>query len=652
MASNFFQQQDRARANSFWLILLFIVGVVGIVATTTSLAYAALEMSGSPPNAAPDLQTKVSVLVSVAAGTLAVILLGTLFKTVSLRAGGGTGVAESLGGRRIVPSTADAEEKRILNVVEEMAIASGTPVPPVFLLNEEQAINAFAAGYSPQDAVIGVTRGAIHQLNREQLQGVIAHEFSHILNGDMRLGIRVIGIIHGIILLNLLGRFLMRIFLHSGSARRSSSNKNSGGILLAVIVVSVALILIGAIGSMIGNLIKAALSRQREYLADASAVQFTRNPEGLSGALKRIGGLLAGSRMKHPRAAEASHLYFACGVQGGFASLFSSHPPLEKRIRAIEPSWDGRYPQSEGSASSARARSMQAAPTAAVAAFAESPVLRPDQVEFAVDHVGNPKLHHQRYARQLLDQIPTELAKMLREPFSVRAVLFAMLIDRQNEIAIAQFRALEDAALDKGGIELTRSIYPQVLELSPLLRLPMVDLGIASLRSLTAPQFEVFDRALEALIRADQKLTVFEWGLSQIIRRHVRPEFGATPPPKVHIYGLQRLGPEVSILLSTVSHVGNASSDSKRAFASGAQHLADCPLEWLPAEECSLAKLEQALNRLLEVSFKQRGRIIDAATRIVCDDGRVQPREAELLRGIADMLQAPVPPVLPGQPLA
>ena len=227
----------------------------------------------------------------------------------------------------------------MINVVEEMALASGVPVPPVYLLPEEQGINAFAAGYSPSDAVVAVTRGTAEQLSRDELQGVVAHEFSHILNGDMRLNIRLIGVLHGILLLGLIGRFLLRSGYYSG--HRRNSKDNSGAVLL---VMGLVLLVLGFVGSVCGNLIKAALSRQREYLADASAVQFTRNPGGIAGALKRIGAAVMGSSLKHSNASEMSHMYFSQGVWEGFTGMMATHPPLPKRIRALEPNWDGKFP--------------------------------------------------------------------------------------------------------------------------------------------------------------------------------------------------------------------------------------------------------------------------------------------------------------------
>src|SRR3954451_19391576 len=341
MATDFFQRQSDARRNTKWLVVMFTLAVIGIVGTTmfaTALATGAMQERQTFPGdrfGRNPFPWEPTIISGVAA--LGLIAGGSLFKIAQL-SGGGTVVAERLGGRRVYPNTVDPTERRLLNVVEEMALASGVPVPAVFMLSEEMGINAFAAGHTPSDCVIGVTRGCAQQLTRDQLQGVVAHEFSHILNGDMRLDLRLMGVLYGILLMGLTGRELLRWAAYGGAGRGSNSRRDNGGLYL--LAIGLTFMIVGFLGMLFGNLIKAAVSRQREFLADASAVQFTRNPEGIAGALKRIGAAVFGSKLIGPRAAEASHMYFAEGV----ASLFATHPPLNIRIRAIDPDWDGKFP--------------------------------------------------------------------------------------------------------------------------------------------------------------------------------------------------------------------------------------------------------------------------------------------------------------------
>ena len=338
---NFFEAQDRARRNTAWMILLFILAVAGLVFLTNLLLLAVLAYlkAGYFVFSVSELQSYFdpSVFVGVTVGVCLLIFGGSFYKTMSLSKGG-PAVAEMLGGRLVPQSTSDLQQRQLLNVVEEMSIAAGMPIPKVYLL-DEHSINAFAAGQSPANAVIGVTRGALTQLSREELQGVIAHEFSHIFNGDMRLNIRLIGVLHGILLVGTIGYFILRSMRFAGRSR----SRKGGGAIVAILTLGAGLMVIGYAGTFFGQWIKAVVSRQREYLADSSAVQFTRNKDSIAGALKKIGGSSGGSYIDAPTATEYSHAYFANGISSFWQSLFATHPPLEKRIKAIDPGWDGNF---------------------------------------------------------------------------------------------------------------------------------------------------------------------------------------------------------------------------------------------------------------------------------------------------------------------
>ncbi|MEM6798064.1 MAG: M48 family metallopeptidase [Planctomycetota bacterium] len=664
MATDFFERQAKARRNTTLLIVLFVAAVIGIVGTVFGLVLFACSVEArrddpyrSVDDPVPPASIPWELPFMAGAGTLALIGGGSLFKVAALRSGGGTSVAETLGGKRLFPDASGATERRLLNVVEEMAIASGTPVPPVYLM-EEEGINAFAAGFSPSDAVVGVTRGCAEQLSRDELQGVIAHEFSHILNGDMRMSIRLIGILHGILLLGLVGNMLLRIVFYSGMGRRRSSSDNDnggGGIVLALMAASVALIVIGSIGSLFGGLIKAAVSRQREYLADASAVQFTRNPAGISGALKRIGAAVYGSRLNHPRAAEVSHMYFAQGVWEGFTSLMATHPPLPKRIRAIEPTWNGKFPT--GPAAAAIRSSLESASAAAGASgFASaSPAGLPASqsvplavVDHAVNQVGEPTDAHRDYANGLVASLDPAIVAAAREPYGARAVVFALLLDDDAAIRAAQFAAL--GKLAKPALaELTRRLTPVVTASEDRARLPIIDMTLPALRSMTPGQFKCFSDCLRSLVAADAKLSLFEWTLARVLMRHLQPQFERVREPGVRYYGLQKLSDECSVLLSTLAHAAGSHDHAADAFADAAGHFPDLRLQFKPRGECSLNRLDEVLNTLAAVAAKHRGRLIDACAAAICADGHVNVKEAELLRGVSDLLDCPMPPLLAGQ---
>jgi Zn-dependent protease with chaperone function len=458
---DFFGAQDSARRRAGWLLLLFGLGATGLVILTSLLLMFVLGLFGTVTAADPtgtlmafDGRTFAgfAILVTV------VIAAGSLYKMVVLSRGGAA-VAEALGGRLIAPDTDDPEARRVLNLVEEMAIASGTPVPTVYVLEGEAGINAFAAGLTPATAVIGLTRGAVEGLSRDQLQGVIGHEFSHILNGDMRLNIRLAGLLHGILLIGLIGRGLVQAGGH-GAGRRGRDS-------FAFMLVGAGLVATGAFGTLFANLIKAAVSRQREFLADASAVQFTRNPQGIAGALKRIGAASHMGLLVHPRAPEMSHAYFTQGVSSFLGRLVATHPPLERRIRRLEPGWNGRFEETPRAAEQppdAKPRdpslaSGLASPTSAFPAAAIVTGLA-EATQAAIAQIGRPDETHLRYAHALIGELHPTLRWAAREPYGAQALVFALLLDRDAAIHQRQIAHLENSAeVGPGGGD-RASLYP------------------------------------------------------------------------------------------------------------------------------------------------------------------------------------------------
>jgi Zn-dependent protease with chaperone function/uncharacterized tellurite resistance protein B-like protein len=647
MATDFFQRQSDARRNTKWLVVMFTLAVIGIVGTTmfaTAIATSAMQQRAAfrgdrfgrqPFPWQPALMSGVAALGLIAGGSL--------FKIAQL-SGGGTVVAERLGGRRVYPNSIDPTERRLLNVVEEMALASGVPVPAVFLLSEEMGINAFAAGHSPSDCVIGVTRGCAQQLTRDQLQGVIAHEFSHILNGDMRLDLRLMGVLYGILLMGLTGRELLRWGAFGGGRSSDSRRDNSGLYLLAI---GLTFMVVGFLGMLFGNLIKAAVSRQREFLADASAVQFTRNPEGIAGALKRIGAAVFGSKLIGPRAAEASHMYFAEGV----ASLFATHPPLNTRIRAIDPDWDGKYPPAlptdavVGVAADGAEGFIEGVANAAAVDVYDMPVLVPT-VQHAARQVASPTEIHRTYVQQLLAAMPQPLVDAAHEPYGSRALIFALLLDDNAEVRAAQLAALQKAA-EPHVFELTLQLVVAVHQLDVQGQLPLIDMALPALRALSVSQYNEFIKCFLALVDADRRISLFEWTLHHILLRHLRPQFEPVRSPQIVYYGLQQLGEQCSVLLSALARASQQDDDA--AFEAGARQIPEAKLRLLPEEACSLNALDQALRDLAQVAAKQRARLVGACASCICADEAVNVTECELLRAICDMLDCPMPPLVPGQ---
>ncbi|MDY7109295.1 MAG: M48 family metallopeptidase [Planctomycetota bacterium] len=655
---DFFESQDAARRNTGRLVILFVLAVIAImiaiyllVALLFGVGGGYAEIEGSRRAA---LLLDWRLMAAVGAITLAVVGLGSLYKMAQLRAGGGF-VAESLGGALIHPETTDPVERRVLNVVEEMAIASGTPCPPVYMLGDEKGINAFAAGFSPEDACIGVTRGCAEQLSRDQLQGVIAHEFSHILNGDMRLNIRLIGILNGILVVGIIGYFILRSSFYAGGASRRSGKRDGAG---AILLLGAGLAVIGFVGTFFGNWIKAAVSRQREFLADASAVQFTRNPSGIAGALKRIGGYAPGAKVESPNAPEASHMFFGRAITSGLNSIFATHPPLPVRIERLEPSWDGEFittgpapePEAAKAPGAPRAHEARAAAIAGLvgAAAAERPA--PPRVS-AVKQIGRPTQEHIDHAARLIQRIPAQVANAARESYGARAVVYGLLINREPAPRRVQTDRLDEHA-DRGVCRLTAELLPALENLSRELRLPLVDLALPALRNLSPPQYAVFKQNVQALVDADGKIDLFEWALQRIILRHLEPQFSRVKPPVTHYYALRRLGRQCSALLSTLAYVGHRDrAAAQRAFSLAISRLAVRSASMLPPEACTMQALDEALHDLNRTTPRLKKQILTACAACVSADREVTVDEAELFRALCDGLSCPMPPLLPGQPL-
>ncbi len=632
---DFFESQDDARRTTTRLIVLFTLAVVAIGCTLYAVAVVATGFRGTDQVTGELLWqfdwAEPERMLQVAVATLLVVGGGSLYKSAQLRRGGGRFVAESLGGRLLHADSGDPAERRVLNVVEEMAIASGMAVPPVYMLDQEPGINAFAAGFDPADAVVAVTRGSAEQLSRDELQGVVAHEFSHILNGDMRLNIRLMGILHGILLIGIIGYFVLRSSLFSRRSER--------GLGAALLFVGASLAAIGALGTFFGNMIKASVSRQREFLADASAVQFTRNPDGLAGALKKIGGFEEGSVLASPSAPEVSHAFFARGLAAGLSSVFATHPPLAERILRLDRDWrpaEARAPESSSAERDPAARGFAAA--------AGPPNSSPNAAA-AVRQIGSPTPAHLAYASNLLAQLPQRVVAAAHETYGARALVYALLIVAEPEVRSRQLRALSQHA-DPAVHAETLALLPEVDGLDRSVALPVVDMALPALRELTGEQYAAFRESVASLMAVDDRLDLFEWALQRVLLTHLAPHFGRERRHRVRFSGLRQLGPQLSITLSTLAQIDP--SDPLRveqAFEAGAAQLGARNLTLLPRERCDLAVLDQALFDLADATPDLKREIVAACAAVVCSDQELSVYEGELLRAVCDTLGCPMPPL-------
>lgn len=645
---NFFERQHEVRKVSGRLVWLFLFAVIGIVAVVDIAVLLAFQLHRRP------VSSIVLILGIVSAAAVALIAAASLIRMWILRRGGGAKVATQLGGVYIPEDTTDPDLRRLRNVVEEIAIASGTPVPELYLLPQETGINAFAAGWAPADAAVAVTQGALARLNRDELQGVIAHEFSHVVNGDMRLNIRLMGVLFGILGLAVLGRILL-----SGGGR--GGRRNNAGPL---IIVALAVMLAGYIGIFAGRLIKAAVSRQREYLADASAVQFTRQSAGIAGALKKIGGLTEGSTLRSGKVDDVSHMLFGEGRK--FASMFATHPPLPKRIQQLDPGfhpeeleqlsrkWAEQPPsgrqedQALGLASGARGGEPTPAqpappppqPSPEAGAPPAGSAADPGAI---VDRVGAPTGVAQQYAQQVLRGIPERLQEQARRPDTVVPLVFGLLMSGNEQARGQQYRALAnrygqpmaDAAWHEGA---------GLARIDPALRLPLAELAFPALRRRSQSEISALMDSISMLVNADGRTSVFEYCLSTLLRRDLYESARRTSGGNRR--RLENAQQEVATLLAVLARTGHrdpASADS--AYRAGMAYvLPRRDLPFSPPGQGPVA-LDSAWPALDRLDSRHKELLVQGMVTVVGYDGAFTVHETELVRTVCAMLHCPVPPL-------
>jgi Zn-dependent protease with chaperone function len=637
---NFFEAQDSARRSTSRLVIFFILAILSLIVITNLMVMLVFGYFSEEKQIS--FNWEIFWLVGMAVSV--VIIFGSIYKTMILSAGGRV-VAESLGGKLISANSLDPNLRKTLNVVEEMAIASGSPVPPVYLLEDETGINAFAAGFSPSDAVIGVTSGTVEQLNREELQGVIAHEFSHILNGDMRLNIRLMGILHGILLLGIIGYYMLRSSAFSGRRRSSNDGKGAG----AILGLAIGLMVVGFAGTFFGNIIKASVSRQREYLADASAVQFTRNTEGIAGALKKIGAKKAGSVLNNPAAPEVSHSFFAMGVSGFLTSLFSTHPPLDERIKKVDPQWDGKFPvlqdpgkqENDEVDTATRPKRAETLVKTIAAGIA---------IETAVKNLmqtGQPNEQQLHYAQSIIQQIPAQLINAAHEPYGARAIIYSLILDKDASIRQQQMSTLKEFG-DYGIYELTAKLQSEIDNLDAYIRLPLINISLPALREMSLGQFKLFRKNLMLLIKMDSKIDLFEWTLQKILIRHLDAAFLTPKPVHAKYSRLQQLDKEIGLLFSVLAYSGNTDMEKiKHAFSEAAGQAEIENIVLLSKTEISLDKLNDAIDKLNMLKPLLKQTLLNACLVCAAADGKIVPIEMELIRAISDTLDCPMPMLIP-----
>jgi Zn-dependent protease with chaperone function len=643
---NFFDAQDRARRATQWLVVVYFVATALIVAGITALVGAVLfgtSMDGQRLSPGEIVAANPGPLLATAAITALFIIGASIYKTTVLASGGGR-VAQQMGGTLVPADVTDPLRRRLRNVVEEMAIASGVPVPEIYVLEEESSINAFAAGYAPGDAAVAVTRGTLEVLDRDELQGVIAHEFSHILNGDMRLNIRLMGVLFGILVLGLIGRMIVRGGYHG---RLVSSRRNKGAPVVLLIGLGVAIL--GWIGVFFARLIKAAVSRQREYLADASAVQFTRQTTGIANALKKIGGFKEASYIRSADPEEISHMLFGSGAR--FTGLFATHPPLIERIRALDPSFrESDYPRvvpvpvSDRMADDqVRAMAGGQAPTAGI----DSASL-PDRV---VDSAGNPGAQDVAYARQLRQSIPATIYDAAHSAELAYLLVVALVLDRGHQHLERQL-ALVAERLGGERAKIVTRLHGELSSMSADHRLPLLEITFPALKLRPAPQLEYLVELASRLIDVDGEVDLYEYCFYRVLRTSLGQAAHPAQYPGSRRKARRDLRQAAIDLLTVVADYGHReAASSERAFAAGKAYFGKWAAEhpFASKERYTLRALDHSLDTLAALSGKGRRLIVRAVTAVAVHDNRITSAETELIRTICASLDVPLPPSITGR---
>jgi len=631
---NFYAAQDSAKKKTKYLVLLYVLILLVLTGLSTLVILLLFPLSSGQSLIGLHIfnEENLPTLLGVGAFVMGGAFISSFVKSRHLSKGGAV-IAASLGGIRLSPNSDNINERKALNVVEEMAIASGMPVPEVFVLRKEKAINAFAAGQSPQDAVIGLTQGCIDKLSRTQLQGVVGHEFSHILNGDMRLNLRIIMLLHGIEFIGLLGRILTSTQRNRRYSSSSRSKSKSNG---ALILVGVALRIIGWFGILFGNMLQAAVSRQREFLADASSVQFTRDPDAIAGALKVIGGVSESSRLKNTDSQDVAHMFFGQSFKTRLAFLFATHPPVDLRIRRIEPGWDGQYLKP------------QVMP-------AVEPVIKNSN---NLENMPQP-LAMLMAAGILIDQLNevskgvlSELVKKAQDPMEAMALVIAVLIceestDSQDDIA---WKALIQSSSHSVLEPMINQQLKALLAIDLENRLPLVELTMPALKTLSEEQYQTFKGLLQNVMDLDNQQSIFEQSAFLLITRYLDVHFGLVKVNRVRYKKAKHIVMELQLVFSILVHYGHNNSSKPMnkltmnlAFSKAMNILGLANIEALEISEQQQNLFERATEKLAYCSDELKQKIVQALVACVEHDGQVEPVEKELVLAIAATMNAPIP---------
>ncbi len=644
---NFFDAQDQARRATRRLVVAYIIATALIVAGVTSIVAFALYATSSDSLAYTPggfVASRAPLLIGTAVVTTLFIVGASLFKTAALSSGGGR-VAQQMGGTLVPADVQDPLRRRLRNVVEEMAIASGVPVPEIYVLEEETSINAFAAGFAPGDAAVAVTRGTLELLDRDELQGVIAHEFSHILNGDMRLNIRLMGVLFGIMVLGLIGRMIVRGGYHTAAVARSRDRGTP-----VVLIVGLGLAVLGGIGVFIARILKAGVSRQREYLADASAVQFTRQSRGIAGALKKIGGFEHGSHLQANDPEEVSHMLFGTGAK--LSGVFATHPPLVARIQALDPSFKpADFPRVDlrerRKVREERAAGFAGDVTTAIASGGAA--VMPDKI---VDTVGKPDSEHVEFAQDLRRSIPDTLYDAAHSPEFAYLLTIALVLDR-SAVNLERQLGIVRESLGAERARLVDGYYAALASTGAEYRLPILVVAFPALKLRPTPHLTYLVELTRRLIEVDGKVDLYEYCFYRVLGTNLKQAIDPVSmarPTKISKRSIQQAAINLLWIIADYGH--ETETATRDAFAAGTAEFGGWATSMEPnlADKSRVDALDESLDMLQGLRSGGRKTLLKGISAVVTHDQKLSVAEAELIRAVCATLDCPLPPILVFKP--
>lgn len=656
---NFFSAQQSARRSTVFLGILFIVAIIMLLALSNLFLFEYLYFSNTSSFTLSIAQLATvydrNLMLMLSTALFAFIVIASLYKLMTLLSGG-SAIAQSLGGVVIPRNSKHPQQRKILNIVEEMALASGIPVPQVYLLNE-QGINAFAAGWKISNAVIGITQGALEKLTRDELQGVIAHEFSHIFNGDMKINIRLIAILHSILMIGLMGHFALRSLRYSAST--SSRKSNGGQAIVFILVVGVIMTIIGYTGTFFGHWIKSLISKQREYLADASAVQFTRNSAGIANALKKIGGTPYGSQILYASAEEYSHGYFALSDLSSSFFSFATHPPLKHRIKRIQPNWNGHFIIPNKKAPANKKAAAKDNPTSPPKSqLGTAAIISDIAINVALNNLGSiGTINHKTLdiAQQWQQNIPDFVRLYAEEPSDARLLMFALLLndkesddkesDDKENIAKNQLSIIESYQA-KASKEV-KWLAQQIKAIGLANDINIIDMALPSLQLMSLTQFNCFKNVIKKLIQADKKIDLKEWAIQRMLMQHLKTHFALRKKPLQQYFVLGSARKSIETVLSLLSHIEhkNKPDDAENSFNHAKKAINAYAFKAIDIKEITLKSLNQAIDQIEQLKPPLKQKFLTAAIHCIAHDGEIKKQSYELLRAIASCIETPLAPI-------